>query len=91
MQSNFHTLSSIADNVCLTASIQPYSLDDWRNKVITLTNLDYFFVDAYNWIAYRIARETGPIDESVARAWVKFQGLRPGYEKKYRELIERLS
>lgn len=91
MIKDFSQLTSVADRVALIAAVKSYVL---RNSaaVWSLRDLDYWFRDALDSLAYSLAGQAGGLEAEVlvSEAWAKFSAGRGELEIKYKALIEKL-
>lgn len=92
MIKDFSQLTSVADRVVLIAAVKSYILRNGA-AVWSLRDLDYWFLDALDSLAYTLAGQEGGLEAEVlvSEAWAKFSAGRGELEIKYKALIEKLT
>ena len=90
MAGNFDKLATIPERVAFVAAVRSYVLKPGTTD--TLRDLDYWFREAIESLAYTLAGQTkGQLATTVvAEAWGKFDEARAELEAKHSHLIGRL-
>lgn len=88
MKDTFYQLTSIPDQVALIAATASYQVQ----HLASLTDLDYYFKENIEHLAYRMAKEalSGDLTQVAAGAWTRFQDTKPTLQDKHAQTIGRL-